>query len=104
MYVYANREKETHTQQVSYEVTYLREAVFFRLSSDVYRGQKEQTKNNDYIHNRAGRQYYRLNSEEKGKKTGSRKYVTSYETCCVCVSLSLSFPISTTFIQLLLYL
>ena len=30
-----------------------RELVFFPFSSDVYRGQKEQTKNNDYIHNGA---------------------------------------------------
>ena len=27
-------------------------------------------------------------SEEKGKKTGSRNYVSSSETCCVCASLS----------------
>ena len=29
------------------------ELVFFPFSSDGYRGQKEQTKNNDYIHNGA---------------------------------------------------
>ena len=27
-------------------------------------------------------------AQEKGNKTGSRKYVTSYETCCVCFSFS----------------
>ena len=47
------RERETHTQQVSDKWTHLREPVFFPFSSDVYRGQKEQTKNKDYIHNRA---------------------------------------------------
>ena len=47
------RVRETHTQQVSDEWTYFRELVFFPFSSDVYRGQKEQTKNNDYIHNGA---------------------------------------------------
>ena len=33
-------------------------------------------------------------SEEKGKKTSSRKYVPSSETCCVCFSLSLSLSLS----------
>ena len=47
------RERETQTQQVSDEGTYLREPVFFPFSSDVHRGQKEQTKNNDCIHNGA---------------------------------------------------
>ena len=53
------RQRETHTQQVSDEWTYFPELVFFPFSSDVYRGQKEQTKNNDYIHNGAWRQDYR---------------------------------------------
>ena len=93
----------------------------------MYRGQKEQTKNNDY--DTTEREDKIIDSEscvnvrewcscvnmgdkllsmfvwmravkkEKGQKTGSRNYVHSSETCCVCVSLSLSFPISTTFVQ-----
>ena len=48
------RERETHTQQVTYLRFFIfRELVFFPFSSDVYRGQKEQTKKNDYIHNGA---------------------------------------------------
>ena len=42
------RERETHVQQVSDEWTHLGEPVFFPFSSDVDRGQREQTKNNAY--------------------------------------------------------
>ena len=41
--------QNSHTQQVSDEWTYSCELVFFPFSSDMYRGQKEQTKNNDYM-------------------------------------------------------
>ena len=56
----AKREKERgkHTQQVSDEVTYLCELVFFPFSSDVCRGQKNKPRTT-IIHNRAWRQDYR---------------------------------------------
>ena len=46
-----------------------REIVFFTFSSCVYRGQKEQTKNNDYIHNRAWRQDAGCAINQKWHKT-----------------------------------
>ena len=83
---------------VSEEVTHLREPVFFPFSSAVYRGQKEQTKNNDYILNRAWRQDYwywelcesawMMSFVNKGDKLLSRfvwmRAVRIVEQCGIC--------------------
>ena len=53
-FFFFKRERNTHAAgDIFTFFLSFRELVFFPFSSDVYRGQKEQTKNNDYIHNGA---------------------------------------------------
>ena len=48
------RERSTHEAGLRRrDIFCFHELVFFPFSSEGYRGQKEQTKNNDYIHNGA---------------------------------------------------